>query len=249
MASASNTPANQNQWCFAWFEAPPPTTGAERAALVKDNKWKQPNDPTQIVISISFLDGTKEQQDLVQRFATEWITNLANLDFSWGPPPDTDIRISFSYPGSWSAIGTTCRNVPKKMTLPNGTEVDRPTMNFGWLAPGVDEQEARRVILHEFGHALGLIHEHQNPLGNIKWNKPAVIADLSKPPNNWDRETIERNMFEEYPSNEIFGTKLDQHSIMMYPIPRSWVTDGSQSVGLNTDLSDTDRKFIRLQYP
>ena len=52
------------------------------------------------------------------------------------------------------------------------------------------------MILHEFGHALGLIHEHQNPIQAIDWNKPAVIADLSGPPNNWDRDTIEHNMFE-----------------------------------------------------
>ncbi len=86
------------------------------------------------------------------------------------------------------------------------------------------------MILHEFGHALGLIHEHQNPLGTIKWNKPAVVHDLSGPPNNWDQATIDHNMFEAYPAAEIDGTKLDKTSIMMYPIPASWVTDPSQVV-------------------
>jgi len=28
------------------------------------------------------------------------------------------------------------------------------------------------TVLHEFGHALGLIHEHQNPAsGGFKWNR------------------------------------------------------------------------------
>jgi len=121
-------------------------------------------------------------------------------------------------------------------------------MNFGWLDPGVSDDEARRVILHEFGHALGLIHEHQNPVHAIKWNKDAVIADLSGPPNNWDMDTIEHNMFEKYPRNDINGTKLDTTSIMMYPIPASWTLDGTHS-DLNTDLSKVDKRFIRQQYP
>jgi hypothetical protein len=226
------TMADEAKWCFAWFAAPIPTDGATRAALEKASKWDTDT------ISISFMDGTPEQQALVRRFAEGWINGLANLQFSWENPPNTDIRISFRYRGSWSVIGTTARNVPKT----------RPTMNFGWLRPGVSDQEARRVILHEFGHALGLIHEHQNPLGSIPWNKPAVIADLSGPPNNWDSATIEHNMFKQYSSNEIEGTQLDASSIMMYPIPKSWRTD-QQEVGLNSDLSAKDKEFIRKQYP
>lgn len=223
---------NQDKWCFAWHQAPAPTSATAKAALVKDNKWQSGD-----TITISFLDGTQQQKDLVQRFSKEW-TDLANLTFSWQAPPNTDIRITFRYSGSWSVIGTTCRAVPK----------NEPTMNFGWLTPDVTDQEARRVILHEFGHALGLIHEHQNPISQIKWNKPAVIRDLSGPPNMWDAQTIEHNMFEAYPSNEIAGTTLDWHSIMMYPIAASWTLDGS-SAGLNDDLSGTDKTFIQQQYP
>lgn len=56
-----------------------------------------------------------------------------------------------------SAIGTDAR-------LPCYKE--RQTMNLGW----VDE----RTILHETGHALGLVHEHQHPEGKIDWDMQKV---------------------------------------------------------------------------
>ncbi len=224
----------EDKWCFAWFADEDMAQATTRGALQKNAKWDSGD-----IISIAFLDGTDQQKALVKQYSDEWVDGLANLSFSWvADPDDSDIRISFKYKGSWSVIGTTCRSVPKS----------EATMNFGWLGPDVSAPEAKRVILHEFGHALGMIHEHQNPFGGIKWNKPAVIADLSNPPNSWDLAKIERNMFKPYNKREVNGTQLDKQSIMLYPIPASWTTDGL-SVGSNKELSATDRAFIRQQYP
>jgi len=121
-------------------------------------------------------------------------------------------------------------------------------MNYGWLDPSSSDEEVERVVLHEFGHALGLIHEHQNPGGQINWNRRQVIEELSGPPNNWPLEVIDHNMFEPYDRQETNFTALDPQSIMMYPIPQSWTTDGF-SVGLNSQLSTQDKTFIRQQYP
>lgn len=41
--------------------------------------------------------------------------------------------------------------------------------------------EPRPLVPHEFGHAVGLIHEHQNPEGGVPWSRDAVVADLSGP--------------------------------------------------------------------
>jgi hypothetical protein len=47
-------------------------------------------------------------------------------------------------------------------------------MNYGWLLANTPDQEYSRVVLHEFGHALGAIHEHQHPAAGIPWDKPKV---------------------------------------------------------------------------
>ena len=102
-------------------------------------------------------------------------------------------------------------------------------------------------MLHEFGHALGLIHEHQNPGGRIPWNRDVVYDALSGPPNNWSKETIDRNMFQPWDEKETNFTSIDPESIMMYPIPAAW-TDGAFTVDLNDTLSETDKQFIASIY-
>ena len=120
--------------------------------------------------------------------------------------------------------------------------------DYGWLTPDSDDAELNRVVMHEFGHALGLIHEHQNPEGGIQWNEPAVIADLSGPPNNWDVDQIRVNVLSHYPPGDVTSTPVDADSIMMYPIPAAWTLDGF-SADLNEDVSNQDREFIHQEYP
>ena len=228
---------NDQKWCFAYPAKAPNVTGKDRAALVKASKWNAGD-----TISVSFLDGDPEVQKKVRDAAQGWTkgTSMANLTLDFRKnTTKTLVRISFQYSGSWSVIGTTCRQV---------TDLTQPTMNFGWLTPDSDDDEVQRVVLHEFGHALGLIHEHQNPAKGIKWNREAVIKDLSGPPNNWPLDVIEHNMFEPYKAKETNFTATDADSIMMYPIPASWTLDG-YTVGLNSKLSPTDKKFIHAQYP
>ncbi|HZW29850.1 MAG TPA: hypothetical protein VFF52_04030 [Isosphaeraceae bacterium] len=237
-AGAGQEPAEKTtgRWCFAWTPALP--KGAEeRAALVKGAKW-----PSASKITISFLDGDPVVQRKVMEQAVKWTREAggpANLIFEFRRDGPTDIRISFKNPGSWSVIGTGCRQI---------VDPGQPTMNFGWLDPATDETEYRRVVLHEFGHAIGLIHEHQNPAGGIQWNQVQVVKDLSGPPNNWSIPVISHNMFEPYAAHETNFTKVDSKSIMMYPIPANW-TLNQFSAGLNTDLSDLDKAFVREQYP
>ena len=227
---------NQDYWCFAWMPDTLPTEGNERAALIKRHMWS-----TGELIEISFLDGIPSVQERVKQAALRWVgPGMANLRLIFRTDTtNTPIRISFKEKGSWSMVGTSCRNVADKT---------RPTMNFGWLTELSTDEQVARVVLHEFGHALGLTHEHMSPAGGIPWDRDQVIKDLSGPPNNWTLAQIENNMFRQFEKAETNFTALDPKSIMMYPIPAKWTTDGF-SVDTNRDLSKTDKKFIRKQYP
>src|SRR2546428_4712700 len=97
--------SNADKWCFAWFEGEQTPGAQSRAALAKANKWDVGN-----IITVGFLDGTKNLQQKVKDVAKNWIgPTMANLQFSFlADPTNADVRVSFQYAGSWSTIGTTC---------------------------------------------------------------------------------------------------------------------------------------------
>jgi hypothetical protein len=206
----------------------------DKAALLNEARWN-PGDQ----IRVRFVDGDPGVHQRVRAVADRWTEpGMADLAFQFVEDGDAEIRVAFQQgDGSWSYLGTQCRDIP----------TDQPTMNYGWLTPDSPDDELQRVVLHEFGHAIGLIHEHQNPEGGIDWNEPAVIADLSGPPNNWDEATIRHNVLDHYAAEAVTATDVDRDSIMMYPIPAAWTNDGF-SADLNTDLSEQDRQLISEVY-
>jgi hypothetical protein len=213
-----------------------------KMALLSGKKWKT-NGQT---LRVRFLDGSPTQRAKTQEKAQEW-TSFENVRFDWNGGADAELRISFKAdPGSWSAVGTDCLHT-------DYFKKNKPTMNFGWLKDDTDDIEWRRVVVHEFGHALGAIHEHQNPEGGITWNEAAVYAAFSGPPNNWTRADIQHNILEKYSLDQLNATKFDPKSIMLYPFPKALIKAPASlartGTATNTDLSARDKQFIGKMYP
>ena len=209
---------------------------AFEAAVLRAKLWKPGR-----ILGVLFLDGLPEVQGKVVKYAGQW-SQYANINFEFFvDEPDAEIRISFQQEGSWSAVGTDAlveEYFPKS----------EPTMNFDWLQPGLVEEEYSGVVLHEFGHALGMIHEHQSPSGGMQWNEAAVFADLSGPPNYWSESTIRINVFNRYSQGQTNFSDFDPKSIMLYTFPKHWTIDGIE-FPRTTELSDIDKTFIRDCYP
>jgi hypothetical protein len=121
-------------------------------------------------------------------------------------------------------------------------------MNYGWLRDDTDDGEYERVVVHEFGHALGCIHEHQSPTENLRWNVDAVYAAFSGPPNYWSKDDIDHNILQKYSPDGISATQFDAQSIMLYQFDASLFTNGV-GTPLNKQLSAMDEQMITEMYP
>ena len=121
-------------------------------------------------------------------------------------------------------------------------------MNYGWLKPGTSQAEYRRVVLHEFGHVLGLLHEHLHTDAAIPWDRERVYEEYAGPPNYFRREDVDVNVFQRLDRGLLRESAFDRASIMLYPIPVR-LTDGKFSIGWNRDLSAGDKAFVAKLYP
>ncbi|HSU26884.1 MAG TPA: M12 family metallopeptidase [Chitinophagaceae bacterium] len=175
----------------------------------------------------------------VKKYVKEWET-YANITFEFiTSVSSANIKIDFKQDNSsWSWIGRDVLDNPNNYV----------TMNFGWFTAETPETEFSRTIIHEFGHALGFIHEHQAAGAGIAWDKDKVYSYFGGPPNNWDTAKIDANVFATYSKTSTNSSAYDRLSIMHYFFSSDLTTDGS-SFTENTNLSTIDKSFAKQVYP
>lgn len=191
-------------------------------------------DSKKITLGVAFIEGSADQKKAVQEIASEWLIGDAGqalaFDFS-APVERAQIRIGF-LPGigSFSVVGRGAKDVP----------ASRRTMNLAVVD--------RRTILHEFGHAFGLRHEHHHPEMAIVWDEKRVISEMTA--RGWSEAEIKRNILDRAPKADVcVGDPAPNHdSIMLYPIPAEWTKNGFSS-RQTKEISPNDRRCVEGLYP
>jgi len=205
-------------------------TPAPYIALIFQKRWQSGR-----TLTIAFLGETDPiVKSKIIAYAKQWL-DFVNLKFDFVDGTVGDIRISTIPGGSWSYLGTDAKLIP----------ADQPTMNYGWLLPNTVDKEYSRVVIHEFGHALGAIHEHQHPGAGIPWDRPKVYEYYAR--QGWSKDQVDNNIFKKYGSDQLNTSTYDRASIMHYAVPNE-LTVGDWEIGWNTMLSETDKAFMRSQY-
>jgi hypothetical protein len=248
-------------------------TDATRAVGFPSVSWTTP------IVTVAFNGGNPGVYALIEATAFEWTSNGGRLKFSfrlrdgsfrkWSDSNTSraaEIRIGFftdaARDGYWSTVGTYARRV-------NAGEA---TMNFGDLGATLSQyydgknhaewltSYAHTTILHEFGHAIGLNHEHFHPQCQPDLKLEEIVSYLTGPPNKWQREQAMYNMdattyFATVSAKPAFTPKIDQSSVMLYSFPDSFYKSGKTSpcrpsgpLHYATQLSAEDRHYYASSY-
>lgn len=242
-------------------------------------------------VRVAFLDGdTALHDDIVG--ATQQIADECNLQLDFGRDAGTgayrrwstadtefaaEIRVSFDMTGFFSLVGTdsTDRTIGRPGDPVGGNPGSRSLNLGGYQTNRPVKWEG--TVRHEFLHALGFHHSHQNMRGTceseFRWEdddgyvpttdasgrfvpdaagrRPGIYTFLAGPPNRWSRAKVDHNLRTEDDPDVVAGP-FDSASVMLYRFPDFFYRSNPSSCAPTSDgqnLSAGDKRGLDLLYP
>ncbi|AZF36015.1 hypothetical protein C4J87_1242 [Pseudomonas sp. R1-43-08] len=206
-----------------------PLNRSKRGVAMPDKLW-----PQHSVLTISLLNMTPEQKALVKHNINAWAPHT-NLYFKFTDSPNGDIRITADADtrAGWSNVGTDAKKVP----------LSEPTMGINFT---VSPSSVAATIQHEFGHAIGLKHEHQHPDRTLDLNRQNIYDEYAS--RGEPSYKAKNDILRPFSRKEVKTSNYDDKSIMHYGIRASHLNSGNP-IPRNFKLSEGDKSFVQSLYP
>ncbi|MCU0387147.1 MAG: M12 family metallopeptidase [Chitinophagaceae bacterium] len=192
--------------------------------------------PTGKVITVGFVNGTTEQRVAVLAIAKEWEKH-GNIRFEAADVKDAIVRIRLTHSGAnYTYIGT---DILKADPGENNMQLDQSLF-------GKNHAELRKVVLHQFGHVLGMVHEFNPPDEGAQWDKVHIQKEFRRA--GWSALDIENNLYGLYTHRITNGWFWDRHSIMHLGIAYRHLNKGIP-IYVNEEISEGDSMWLGSRYP
>lgn len=174
--------------------------------------------PQNSVIKIGLVGMSKDQEKLVKDSINKW-QPYVNLKFEFtAKPEEATVRVQMDSTlpkgEGWAWIGTDSTKYPD-----NTAHVT--------ISSNGSSEEIESAALHEWGHVLGLEHEHER----------AHIIQKPHP----DKEGLTLNL-----DGSLISGPLDENSVMYYKF--TYNEKGEKEFAVQ-EISEEDKKFVSTLYP
>lgn len=206
----------------------------EHTALLNSAYWGVRG----VQCTVGFLENvTDEFKQHFLAHANAW-SQYANVHFKLaGPGQPAMVRVTCRGDGYWSYLG------PQILSIPAG----QPTMSLQDFDRGMPEAEWRRVVRHEVGHTLGLLHEHMLPEIIALLDPETVIADFVAS-QGWTRQMVIQQILTPPAPGTYRASKPNVYSIMCYQFSAR-DTRNRQPIPGGLDITPEDGAFVGSLYP
>ena len=229
------------------------------------------------ILTVEFLNGDQfpTARDLAKQAARDW-AKTGNITYKFldnVSPEGSDIRVSLYKPSFEEIFKGTVPNPNSNVGVSGKPYSNERTMLL--IVPSEYSESKRKKFygdaLHEFGHALGFVHEHQHPgfpeyfqwVGATEIARVKNIAKEYKLGYENDPVGVEEDVKDNFlnPQAVSYSTPFDIHSVMMYNLPSEVIQlqpnapaeirqifQQNEGAPTNLELSDTDRALMREIY-
>ncbi len=205
----------------------------ERLALRTSKWWGAAG----VKLGVSFMDNPPaDLRARILSHANAW-SKTANVQFS--ESSQGEIRV-YRIPGQgyYSYLGPDCLQIP----------AGQPTLNLDSFTMQTPDSEFYRVVRHEFGHAIGFIHEHMRRQ-IVQRIDPAKAIAYFGATQGWTAQEVREQVLTPYEDTALKETpSADTLSVMCYSLPGSIMVDGLPVPG-GTDIDPSDYSLVATLYP